>query len=294
MAAHERGNRHEEILAYRAHRMTMLQTTGYYDDRTWCNICGKESRNREAFDEHLRGAGHKEAVKVENAVWMNRFAIMSLGEELLRRGEDIPSWCPRIVLPFREGALHAGSSGSAGTASAGTGLKRAAGAAMSGVGVAAEVVERQGAPTPVLAATQPCAPTPAQPAEDLESGSDDGESYGMPIDSKIGWIASGVQGLAAISSGIADDLGVVRNKVDEMEVVLRSRSARDKEVFATIDTLSAGMQSMAEQSKTLEANVLGAVKELYNKLEELVGRPSTGVLGLPLTATVVLSEARKA
>ena len=35
MVEHERGNRHEEVVDYRAHRMTMLETTGQYDDSRW-------------------------------------------------------------------------------------------------------------------------------------------------------------------------------------------------------------------------------------------------------------------
>jgi len=123
---------------------------------------------------------------------------------------------------------------------------------------------------------------------------DDDVDYCMPVDLKLGWITSGVQGVAAISSGIADDLGVVRGKVDELEAMMRERNARDGEIYSTIDTLSAGMQSMAAQNQALEVKVLGAMKLLTNMLDELVNRPSGGVLGLPLTATVVLSDGRKA
>ena len=327
MADHERGNRHDEIVGYRAHRLTMLETTGYFDHSRWCNICGKESPNPEAFEEHLRGAGHRESVRVENKVWMNRLAIMSLREELLRRGEEIPSWVPGIFLPPRGDVLRGDANGSAGAASAGAGPKLsavpAAGAAEAGAGnerpigavvsgVATEagcarsaavavartaastgMADRLGAPAPARTATKSCAPASAQASEDVVDEGDDGD-YCMPVDRKLGWITSGVQGVAAISSGIADDLGVVRGKVDELEAMMRERNARDGEVYSTIDTLSAGMQSMAAQNQALEVKVLGAMKSLTSKLDELANRPSGGVLGLPLTATVVLSDGRKA
>ena len=303
MVEHVRGSRHRDIIDSRAYRRTMLETTGFYDDSKWCKICGKESPNLEAFEDHLRGAGHREAVNVENALWMNRLAIKLLCEELLRRGDVIPSWCPRMFQSPVEDVDE-----SAGAASSGTGLKRPAvplvratvaeagcarssGAARGAVAVGA--AQRQGTPPPVRQATELCAPALAQPAEDTVGKGDD-EDYSIPIDRKLGWITSGVQGLAAISSGNSDDLGLIRNKVDELEIVMRKLGARDEQMFSTIDTLSAGMQSMAEQNRTLEAKVLGAMKMLSDKLEGLVDRPSGGVLGLPLTATVVLSEVRRA
>ena len=304
MADHERGNRHDEIVGYRAHRLTMLETTGYFDHSRWCNICGKESPNPEAFEDHLRGAGHRESVRVENKVWMNRLAIMSLREELLRRGEEIPSWVPGIFLPLRGDVLRAGANGSACAASASAGPKPSAvptaGAAAAGAGnerpigaAARGVATEAGCARSARTAAKSCAPASARASVNVVAGGDDGD-YCMPVDRKLGWITSGVQGVAAISSGIADDLGVVRGKVDELEAMVRERNARDGEVYSTIDTLSAGMQSMATQNQALEVKVLGAMKLLANKLDELVNRPSGGVLGLPLTATVVFSDGRKA
>ena len=79
-----------------------------------------------------------------------------------------------------------------------------------------------------------------------------------------------------------------------MSFIIESRDRNTSEVYSTIDTLSAGMQSMAAQNQALEVKVLGSMELLANKLDELVNRPSGGVLGLPLTATVVLSDGRKA
>ena len=292
MVAHERGSRHEEVVEYRARRLTLLEITGSYDHSRWCNVCGKESPNDGAFDEHLRGAGHRESVRVENMVWMNRLAIMTLREELLRRGEEIPMWCPRIRLPLREGVLRGDANGSAGAASAGAGPKLsaipAAGAAEAGAGNERPI----GAAVSGVAAKS-CAPASAQAFDNVVAVGDDGDCC-MPVDRKLGWATSGAQEVAAISSGIADDLGVVRGKLDELKAMVHERNARDGEVYSTIDTLSAGMQSMAAQNQALEVKVLGAMKLLTNKLDELVNRPSGGVLGLPLEATLVISDGSKA
>ena len=75
---------------------------------------------------------------------------------------------------------------------------------------------------------------------------------------------------------------------------MRKRNAFDLEVLSTMDTLSDGMQSVAGQHRLLEEKIVGALKLLSDKVEALADSQSGAMLGLPLTATVVLSDGRKA
>ena len=52
-AAHDRGNRHLLGIDARARRLTHHQLGMSFDEERWCDICGKQSPDAEAFRAHL-------------------------------------------------------------------------------------------------------------------------------------------------------------------------------------------------------------------------------------------------
>ena len=91
-----------------------------------------------------------------------------------------------------------------------------------------------------------------------------------------------MEGLAEVSSTVVDGLEALRSSVEMLMDNVRGRERFEGEVLATMNTLSEGMQSMAQQRSDFETHVVRSLDRVLQELETL--RASR------LQATVVLTE----
>ena len=105
---------------------------------------------------------------------------------------------------------------------------------------------------------------------------------GLGLDRELAQMSSGMKELAEVSSTVVDGLGSLRSSVEMLMGNVRGRERFEREMLVTLNTLSEGMQSMAQQRSDFETHVVGSLSRVFQELEAL--RASR------LQATVVLTE----
>ena len=107
-------------------------------------------------------------------------------------------------------------------------------------------------------------------------------AMGLGLDRELAQMSSGMKELAEVSSTVVDGLGALRSSVEMLMGNVRGRERFEREMLVTLNTLSEGMQSMAQQRSDFETNVVRSLDRVFQELEAL--RASR------LQATVVLTE----
>ena len=299
--AHERGNGHLEKVDSRTHRMTVIEL-GYPRSAHWCDFCGKDVHDVAA---HVAGKGHCKAVKVESNAWSARLAVRLLCDELRRRDLAVPEWCPeRLYLTQRGRNAARGCSATATAAGvddrglSGSMFRAAAGASAADrrvdASVGAAAADRHVDASAGAAAVDRHVDDDAGAADrqgDVLDGfvrasgrnaNDVALAMGLGLDRELAQMSSGMKELAEVSSTVVDGLGALRSSVEMLMGNVRGRERFEREMLVTLNTLSEGMQSMAQQRSDFETNVVRSLDRVFQELEAL--RASR------LQATVVLTE----
>ena len=105
---------------------------------------------------------------------------------------------------------------------------------------------------------------------------------GLGLDRELAQMSSGMKELAEVSSTVVEGLGALRSSVEMLMGNVRGRERFEREMLVTLNTLSEGMQSMAQQRSDFETHVVRSLDRVFQELEAL--RASR------LQATVVLTE----
>ena len=286
--AHERGNGHLEKVDSRTHRMTVIEL-GYPRSAHWCDFCGKDVHDVAA---HIAGKGHCKAVKVESNAWSARLAVRLLCDELRRRGLAVPEWCPeRLYLTQRGRNAARGCSAKATAAGVDDrGLSGSMFRAATGASAADRRVDASAGAAAVGRHVDDDAGAADRQGDVLDgfvrasgrNANDVALAMGLGLDRELAQMSSGMKELAEVSSTVVGGLGALRSSVEMLMGNVRGRERFEREMLVTLNTLSEGMQSMAQQRSDSEANVVRSLDRVFQELEAL--RASR------LQATVVLTE----
>ena len=283
--AHERSDSHKEAIDARAHHATMMP----FHAVPFCNVCGKVPDD---VDAHCAGKGHRKALKVETESWSARFVILSICNELRRRGLEVPEWCP-AELSRAQRSQHAAEGCSAKAAAAGVANGDLVGA---GLGAATDVAHGGHAgPTPRAFASagtaDRCGVVPGFVRASGANADNVALSRGCGLDRELAEVSSGMKKLAEVTSSAVAGLEIVRNEVDVLSSRVLERVKFEDEALSTINVLSEGMQSIAVQRNAFEAQVLESLNALSVRLDAWDARQARSAMRFPLQATVLLSPA---
>ena len=282
---HERSDSHEEVVGARTHHATMMP----YHAVPFCNVCGKVPND---VDAHCAGKGHRKALRVETESWSARFVILSICDELRRRGLEVPEWCP-AELSRAQRFRHTAEGCSAKAAAAGVADGDLAGA---GFGAATDVAHGGHArPMPRAFASSGAADRCGVLPGFVRASGADADNVALSRDCGLGRelaeASSGMKKLAEVTSSAVAGLEVVRNEVDVLSSRVMERVKFEEEALSTIDVLSEGMQSIAAQRNAFEAQVLGSLNALSVRLDAWDARQERSAIRFPLQVTVVPSPA---
>ena len=262
---------------------------GYPRSAHWCDFCGKDVHDVAA---HIAGKGHCKAVKVESNAWSARLAVQLLCDELRRRDLAVPEWCPeRLYLTQRGRNAARGCSAKATAAGVDDrGLSGSMFRAATGASAADRRVDASAGAAAVDRHVDDDAGAADRQGDVLDgfvrasgrNANDVALAMGLGLDRELAQMSSGMKELAEVSSTVVDGLGALRSSVEMLMGNVRGRERFEREMLVTLNTLSEGMQSMAQQRSDFETHVVGSLGRVFQELEAL--RASR------LQATVVLTE----
>ena len=262
-------------------------TEGPFHAVSFCTVCGKVPDD---VDAHCAGKGHCRALKVETESWSARFVILSICDELRRRGLEVPKWCP-VELSRAQHCRRAAKGCSAKVAAAG-----GADGDLAGTGLGADTgVAHEGRARPVPRASASAGAADRRgvmPGAVRACDADADDVAGLRslgLDRELAKVSSGMKELAGVVSSAVEGLEVVRSEVEVLSSRVLERVKFEDGALSTIAVLCEGMQSIATRRNAFEAQVLESLNALSERFDAWDARQARSAMRLPLQATVVLS-----
>ena len=220
------------------------------------------------------------------------FSVRLLCDELRRRDLAVPEWCPERLYLTQRGRNAARECSATATAAGvdDRGLSGSMFRAATGASAADRRVDASAGAAAVGRHVDDDAGAADRQGDVLDgfvrasgrNANDVALAMGLGLDRELAQMSSGMKELAEVSSTVVGGLGALRSSVEMLMGNVRGRERFEREMLVTLNTLSEGMQSMAQQRSDSEANVVRSLDRVFQELEAL--RASR------LQATVVLTE----